>query len=155
MTAIAERAGPGTIRGLLEQGAYVDQIDQQGIWPLFLAAQNGHAEAVRALLDGGADANKATADNGWTPLIWAAENGHAAVVRMLLDGGADANKARTDAGWTPLLMAAQTGHAEVVRMLLDGGADANKASTDNGTWQRRLAMCVSFVPFLRAARVWM
>ena len=29
MTAIGERAGPGTIRGLLEQGAYLDQINQR------------------------------------------------------------------------------------------------------------------------------
>ncbi len=30
MTAIDERAGPATIRALLKQGAYVDQIDEQG-----------------------------------------------------------------------------------------------------------------------------
>ena len=132
MTAIAERVGPGTIRGLLEQGAYVDQIDQQGMWPLLVAVHNGDADVVRALLDGGADANKARTDGGSTPLLMAAQEGHAEVVRMLLDGGADANKATTDNGTTPLLWAAQKGHAEVVRMLLDGGADANKATTDNG-----------------------
>jgi hypothetical protein len=40
MTAIGERAGAGTIRGLLEQGAYVEQIDERGFWPLVLAAEN-------------------------------------------------------------------------------------------------------------------
>ena len=54
---------------------------------------------VRALLDGGADTNKARTDKGGTsPLYMAAHEGHAKVVRMLLDGGADANKARTDNG---------------------------------------------------------
>ena len=38
MTAIDELAGPGTIRGLLERGAYVDQIDKRGYWPLLMAA---------------------------------------------------------------------------------------------------------------------
>jgi ankyrin repeat protein len=50
MRAIKERAGPATVRALLEQGAYVDQIDQHGVWPLSLAAHEGHAEVASSRL---------------------------------------------------------------------------------------------------------
>jgi len=49
MTAIAERVGPGTIRGLLEQGAYVDQIDQHGMAAVVGVSERG--------CGGGADAS--------------------------------------------------------------------------------------------------
>jgi ankyrin repeat protein len=121
MRAVESRAGPAEIRALLAEGAYVDAIDGQANWPLYMAANLGHAEAVRQLLDGRADVNKATTDTGCTPLYVAAHCGHAEVVRQLLDGRADVNKASTDDGSTPLLMAADRGHAEVMRQLLDGG----------------------------------
>ena len=70
MRAIKERAGPATVRALLEQGAYVDQT------LLLSAAQNGDAEVVRALLDGGADANKASTDKAVTPLLWEIGRAH-------------------------------------------------------------------------------
>ena len=140
MTAIAERAGPGTIRGLLEQGAHVDQIDQQGIWPLFLAAQNGDAEVVRALLDGGADANKARTDDGTTPLLIAAEKGHVGVACALLESGAgaDVNAARSDGGGSPLSVACQHGHCKVVSLLLDHGAVETACSMPSGGTVRKL-----------------
>ena len=51
---------------------------------LFFAAQNGHEAMVRALIELGADVNKA-ADNGWTPLAIAAQEGHTAIVQFLRD----------------------------------------------------------------------
>ncbi len=84
------------------------------------------------LLDGGADANMASTDDGRTPLYVAAEHGRAELVRMLLDGGADGNKARTDNGRTPLYVAAEKGHVGLVRALLESGAgvDVNAARSD-------------------------
>ena len=65
--AVEARAGPGEVRALLEDGAFVDRIGgRMMLWPLFTAASNGDAEVVRLLLDGGADANKARADDGST-----------------------------------------------------------------------------------------
>jgi len=64
MRAVESRAGPAEIRALLAEGAYVDGIDGQATWPLYVAAECGHAEAVRQVLDGGANANKARTDNG-------------------------------------------------------------------------------------------
>ena len=69
-----------------------------------MAALNGQEAVVKALIEGGADVNKAD-DDGWTPLYTAAANGHEAVVKALIEAGADVNKARDD-GWTPLYIAA-------------------------------------------------
>jgi ankyrin repeat protein len=55
--------------------------------PLNVAAQNGHAAIVRALIDLGADFKNAT-DNGGTPLDAAVEKGHDAIVQILRDAGA-------------------------------------------------------------------
>ena len=69
-----------------------------------MAAWNGHEAVVKALIEAGADVNKAR-DDGWTPLYTAASNGHEAVVKALIEAGADVNKADND-GKTPLYMAA-------------------------------------------------
>ena len=55
---------------------------------LLKAAAPGHAEAVKLLLEFGADANLAS-NSGFTPLIVAAAFGHAEVVTLILAAGAD------------------------------------------------------------------
>jgi cytohesin len=75
---------------------------------------------VRALIEAGADVNKA-ADDGRTPLFMAARKGHEAVVRELIELGADINKA-ADNGVTPLVVAATKGHEKIVQILRDADA---------------------------------
>ena len=55
---------------------------------MYMAAQDGHDVVVRALIQAGADVNKA-GDNGATPLFIATQNGHEAVVRALIELGAN------------------------------------------------------------------
>lgn len=64
-----------------------DSVHVIGIRPLTLAAGYGHLDAVKVLLDHGADIN-AEDVTGWTALHAAAHNGHVAVVKYLLDRGA-------------------------------------------------------------------
>ena len=72
---------------LLERGAEVDRAERTyGTTPLLIASQKGQVDAVRLLLDKGADVNRAAADGpGTTPLDAASQHGHPAVVRLLLD----------------------------------------------------------------------
>jgi ankyrin repeat protein len=115
-------------------GADVNQATQDGTTPLFMAAQKGHLEVVRALVtELGADVNQATQD-GATPLLIAAGKGHLKVVRALVtELGADVNQAAQN-GVTPLLIAAQEGHLEAVRALvMELGADVNQATQDGTT----------------------
>ena len=77
-----------TVRVLLDAGADVDAIDNNGWRALHIAAQNGHLEVVQVLLDAGADVH-ATNNRGLTALHTASQNGHLEVVQVLLDTGAD------------------------------------------------------------------
>ena len=61
------------------------------------AARTGNVEAMKVLLDHGADVNAKETLRGTTPLMWAADEGHAAAIKLLIDHGADI-KARSDPG---------------------------------------------------------
>lgn len=50
--------------------------------PIYMAAQEGHMEIVRALIEAGADVNL-VAQDGCTPIDIAKRKGHAAIVRAL------------------------------------------------------------------------
>jgi ankyrin repeat protein len=84
--------------------------------PLYLAAQAGHADAVRVLLDAGARVNP---DNSGmpTPLHLAAGSGHLDTVRILLDRGADTTARERVFGANPLAWAEHHGHESVAALL--------------------------------------
>ena len=78
-------------------------------------AINGHADAVRALIEKGANINAKDSD-GWTPLMQAAYYGYANVVQVLIERGADVN-ARDRSGETALNKAEAHHKAEIVSIL--------------------------------------
>ncbi|MGH7134604.1 MAG: ankyrin repeat domain-containing protein, partial [Pirellulales bacterium] len=96
-----------------------------GSTPLMYAVLYGDADAVRLLLDTGADPNVRN-EAGASALMWAVDD--LEKTRLLLQRGADVN-ARSDDGRTALAIAASRfGSLEVVRMLLDSGADPSVKS---------------------------
>ncbi len=102
-----------------DQKASADTPDNRGITPLMYAAEIGSLQAMRLLLDRGADVNAQNAF-GSTALMWSVSD--AAKVRLLLDHGAQVNTA-AKSGRTALIIAAFTNpSAEVVRLLLAKGA---------------------------------
>jgi ankyrin repeat protein len=62
-----------------------------GLAPLHYAVRQGHAEAVAALLDAGADIDEQSAGDRSSPLLVAAINGQFDIGTMLLERGADPN----------------------------------------------------------------
>jgi ankyrin repeat protein len=87
---------------------------------LALAAQHGHAEIVRLLLDAGEDPNRYNPEGNHahsTPLHQAALAGHEAVVRLLIQRGGRLDVQDTVWQGTPLGWAVHGGQTQVVEYL--------------------------------------
>lgn len=112
----AARGDVNVVRRLLESGAPVDSIDSDGDTALKGAATTGELEAVRVLIELGADPNRPAGILGTPPLMCAAEMGHADVVAHLLRSGANP-AATNNKGQTALMMAERNGHGEIAALL--------------------------------------
>jgi len=108
-------------------------VGADGFTPLHLAAFFGGAEAVRFLLEKGADPH-AISQNPMKlrPLNSAVAGGQAASVRALLAAGA-AVDAPQQQDITPLMGAAAGGLRDIVAILLAAGADRTLKSADGNT----------------------
>ncbi|HET9830386.1 MAG TPA: ankyrin repeat domain-containing protein [Vicinamibacterales bacterium] len=93
--------------------------------------QSGDRRAALAMLDAGADVNRAQPD-GSTPLHWAAYRVDQELVQRLLKQGAKANVVNRY-GASPLAEAVRVASVPLVGMLLEAGADANLANEDGQT----------------------
>lgn len=123
---------------------YEDWVGRQGgLTALHYAARDGKVEAVRLLLDAGADVNQVTDGDHTTPLLTTIINGNYDLAMELLKRGADPNLASDD-GAAPLFAAIncewalrtwypqptawqqqQTTYLELMEALLKAGADPN------------------------------
>jgi ankyrin repeat protein len=110
--------------------------------PVADAAMRGDVEAVRALLERGADVNAPQGD-GMTALHWAAELGEAALAAVLLDAGADPAASTRLGAYTPLHLASREGHAGIVAALLEAGADVHAATSTGAVTPLHFAAAAS------------
>ena len=67
----------------MENGASVDAQSELGFTPIYMAAQEGHENVVKYLLNIGADHNL-TMDEGFCPIDIAMQQGHDNIVSMLI-----------------------------------------------------------------------
>ena len=115
----AETGNVTRILFAIQKNAALHAKSNTGVSALILAANNGHLEAVKTLLDAGAHIEDYS-NNGRTPLIWASWWGHLQVVELLLKYGAHINE-KDNHGMTPLMSAVVNGHLGVVELLLKSG----------------------------------
>jgi len=131
MTALhwaANRGDSALALVLLQRNANVGVVTRIGAFmPLHIAAQNGNASVVRALLRAKADP-RAVTGSGVSVLHLAAMGGDSTIILALLKSGADANASEPAWGHTPLMVAADRGRAAAVRTLLANGADWRRAA---------------------------
>lgn len=140
-----------------------------GMTALLYATRDGHGDAVRALLDGGADINQANADK-FTPLLLAIINGHLDLAKYLLDRDADPNAstlsglaalyATVDVRWAPHASFPQPsteqeniGYLELMKVLIEQGANVN-ARLGKKSWFRSYFSDSSWVDPAGATAFW-
>lgn len=144
-----------------------------GMTALLYAAREGHMNAVRALVEGGADINEVSGDK-FSPLVMAITNGHLDMAMYMLQHGADPKPATVsgitalygviDVQWAPHAWFPQpsteqekVGYLDLMKALIDKGADVNAPIVDK-VWFRSFTNDYTWVdpagatPFWRAAQ---
>ncbi|MCL7043873.1 hypothetical protein MKW94_023091, partial [Papaver nudicaule] len=107
---------------LLSRGARVDVASTNGT-ALQTAACIGLPDAIKVLLDHGANPNVVTPHGMLRPLMSVILAKSWECVELLLQAGADSNA--VSCGNTPLTFAARDGPVDVIKRLLEAGADPN------------------------------
>ncbi|KAK3263835.1 hypothetical protein CYMTET_27385, partial [Cymbomonas tetramitiformis] len=110
----------------------INDLDPYGWTPLFWAVDGGKVDAVRALLNHGADVTKGR--DGWSALMWACGGIQSEeIVQVFLEEfSADPNAVSAD-GKSALMVACSSGNIPVVTRLLQHGASVDLAANDGST----------------------
>ena len=103
---------------LLKQPANANLADDRGVTPLMNAAVAGSVEAMKLLLDRGADPRARNAF-GSTALMWSATD--LRKIRLLLERGADVNAVSKQGRIALLVVVMSDASAEIVRLLIAKG----------------------------------
>ncbi|BGO93036.1 hypothetical protein NBRC10512v2_005322 [Rhodotorula toruloides] len=98
-----------------------------GLAPLHYAAQRGHVDVVKWLIEECGAMPELEDGDGETPLYKAAHSGHLDVCRFLISREVDVDATDSD-GWTALHNASSRGWLDIARLLLEAGADVDHPS---------------------------
>ncbi len=98
----------------------INTPNKSGYTPLIIAGYRNQLEAVKVLLDLGANVNAISEDG--TVLTAACYKSNTALVKILLEQHADVN-VKNNAGTTPLMFAIMAENEEIVKLLMDNKAD--------------------------------
>ncbi len=121
-----------------------------GLTALLIAARDGQMDAVKALVESGANVNQQSAGERSTPLVIAVANGHYSAAKYLVDHGANPNIVNID-GLGPLWATVNMRYAPIswapnprtdeefdsivlIKDLLDHGADPNARTLKRKLW---------------------
>ncbi|XP_027348436.1 ankyrin repeat-containing protein ITN1-like [Abrus precatorius] len=113
--------------------AIVNDVNELGETALFVAADGGHFDVVKDILQYASDEGLSLKnDIGFDPFHVAASRGHLAIVQLLLDHDPGIIKTVSLSNATPLISAATRGHTRVVDLLLSRDPSQLELSRSNG-----------------------
>ncbi|GAB5370816.1 hypothetical protein AAMO2058_001525700, partial [Amorphochlora amoebiformis] len=122
---------PQSVEALIYGKVSVNKKESsEGVFPLYLAAQDGYVDIARMLIEAGAKLNQVS-DHGASPLFIACQLGQVEIAKLLLDNGADVDQP-DHFGTSPLAIALSKNHMEVVQMLLRAGANVDRSVNADG-----------------------
>lgn len=111
----AEMGVASAVRLLIDSGANINLLNDEGKSPLMLAVINGLTDVVQLLLEKGCNINSKNSD-GYTSLHLAVEYQNEDVIKMLLAGGADYTL-KNNEGLTPLDIAINNGFTSTADLI--------------------------------------
>ncbi len=117
--------------------------------PVADAAMRGNRDAVRTLLQQGADVNGAQGD-GMSALHWAADKGDAELTAMLVYAGANPTAVTRIGQYTPLHLASRSASLGAVKALLAAGAAVDARTSTSGVTPLHLAATAGSEPVVLA-----
>jgi ankyrin repeat protein len=106
-----------TIKSPIPQNKDINARNIRGQTPLHLASAENNNDAVKLLLESGAEVDAVATNSGCTSLHYAASLGHVDLCESLIRYGADTDSQTARLG-TPLHLAIARGYPEVVTLLL-------------------------------------
>lgn len=116
-----QRHNSNGLQQLLERGPELDRIDQVYGVPIIYAVEHNNMEAVRKLLEFGADVNF---NYNGTGLHTAVKNKNMEILSLLLENGADVAQLNNQ-GENPLFEAVRGGDIAFVEKLIENGTPVN------------------------------
>ena len=120
LLAAARKGDLVTIKALIEKGAALETKTPYGQTPLYVAAMNGHDEAVQFLLDKGANTDVTDTFYKESMLGFVLQRKHYSIAKMIIaKGGGNADKQLADV--------ADTGQADLVQLVLEKGKPSQAA----------------------------
>ncbi|GAA0156108.1 phosphatase modulator [Lithospermum erythrorhizon] len=145
-------SGEDLDRGVAEiHASVVNEVNESGETALFTAADKGHLDVVKELLQ---YSNKDTLlkknQSGFDPLHIAARQGHHAIVKVFLDHDQELSKTTGPSNATPLISAATRGHISVVNELLSKDGGLLESTRSNGKNAVHLAARQGHVDIVKA-----
>ncbi|TVY45537.1 Ankyrin [Lachnellula subtilissima] len=127
----ARRGYISIIEILVGHEAEIEDKDQNQRTPLSWAAENGHAAAVKELLNRGAKPDVVDGDPEQSILARVAKNGNVAVASLLMEHGATLGL-RGASDHTTTSIAIINGRTTILQLFLDKGADPNGVNSGDG-----------------------
>jgi len=115
----------------VEHEADINEKNDDGITPLFVACHKVHLDVVEYLVEHGADINKEN-NGGFIPLYAACYEVH---LKYFVEHGADINK-RDNNSYTPLQIACQEGHIDDIRHFTLKNKGTENDLSKNHAWYK-------------------